>query len=429
MYKTTVRFEYSTMTLFIEPLFYVGSNLNQFIRKVHDIPRDEKLVDVKLSDFDICTSMEIDIDNMLTINYLLDKFGLNEPYEFTYDGVEFAIQADEQFKQHIIRTSHNFEYTNYTSYTIRFASDKIDVFEAFIKSSVEYYKQHYHNIKSEKNKIKLFISSEDGDYFERLGSRNPRLMDSIYLPQKDKDAIINDLTKFLDPKTEKWYNEMGIPYKRIYLLEGIPGGGKSSLIAALATLFGYNLAIVSFTPKMTDVSLLRAFRSLNDSHDKKKNEDEKKLFFVLEDMDCIFNKNRTSSEELHCSLTFSGVLNALDGITSDNKIGFISTNHIEQLNKALIRPGRIDYILKFDYATKEQIIMMFNKFTGNQDKEVANEFYNGVCALNIKVSTSLLQQYLLNYHDSKPIDHIDELKKMYDSSNVQKGVDEIGLYN
>ena len=68
MYKTTVRFEYSTMTLFIEPLFYVGSNLNQFIRKVHDIPRDEKLVDVKLSDFDICTSMEIDIDNMLTIN-------------------------------------------------------------------------------------------------------------------------------------------------------------------------------------------------------------------------------------------------------------------------------------------------------------------------------------------------------------------------
>jgi chaperone BCS1 len=194
-------------------------------------------------------------------------------------------------------------------------------------------------------------------------------------------------------------------------------------------LFGYNLAIVSFTPKMTDVSLLRAFRSLNDNHDKKKNEDEKKLFFVLEDMDCIFNKNRTSSEELHCSLTFSGVLNALDGITSDNKIGFISTNHIEQLNKALIRPGRIDYILKFDYATKEQIIMMFNKFTGNQDKEVANEFYNGVCTLNIKVSTSLLQQYLLNYHDSKPIDHLDELKKMYDSSNVQKEADEIGLYN
>ena len=188
---------------------------------------------------------------------------------------------------------------------------------------------------------------------------------------------------------------------------------------------------MSFTPKTTDVSLLRAFRSLNDNHNNnnKHNDDEKKLFFVLEDMDCIFNKNRTSSEELHCNLTFSGVLNALDGITGDKKIGFISTNHIEQLNNALIRPGRIDYILKFDYATKEQIIMMYNKFTNNQDKELANEFYYGVCALNIKVSTSLLQQYLLKYYDSKPIEHLDELKKMYESSNVQKEADEMGLYN
>jgi hypothetical protein len=435
--KTIIRFNYSNEhsgIIFKEPLFYVGSNVNQNLLNVFGKPQDEKLVDKKFADFDVPTSMEMvsfDIDNELTINYLLDRFALEEPYEFTYDGVEFSIKANKELKQHIIKSSHQHEYTQYTSYTIRFDSDKIHIFEAFIKSSVEYYKKHYYNIKTEKNKIKLFISSPDGDYFERLGSRNPRMMDSIYLPQIDKDGIINDLTNFLDPKTEKWYNDMGIPYKRIYLLEGIPGGGKSSLIAALATLFGYNLAIVSFTPKTTDVSLLRAFRSLNDNHDNnnKHNDDEKKLFFVLEDMDCIFNKNRTSSEELHCSLTFSGVLNALDGITGDKKIGFISTNHIEQLNKALIRPGRIDYILKFDYATKEQIIMMYNKFTKNQDKELANEFYNGVCALNIKVSTSLLQQYLLKYHDSKPIEHLDELKKMYESSNVQKEADEMGLYN
>jgi len=436
--RTSIRFNYSNEhsgSLFKEPLFYVGSNLNQFILQSYGKSHNEKLVDNKLTNFlqNTTTSMEMvsfDIDNDLTINYLLDRFALDEPYAFTYNGVEFTLikAANEKMNDKMIKINHQYEYTHYTSYTISFAADKIDVFEAFIKSSAEYYKKHYYNIKTEKNKIKLFISSSEGNYFERLGSRNPRSMDSIYLPQKDKEAIINDLTKFLDPKTEKWYNEMGIPYKRIYLLEGIPGGGKSSLIAALASLFGYNLAIVSFTPKMTDVALLQAFRSLNDSHDKKGNEDEKKIFFVLEDMDCIFNKNRTSSEELHCSLTFSGVLNALDGITSDNKIGFISTNHIEQLNKALIRPGRIDYILKFDYATKEQIIMMFNKFTTNQDKLVANEFYSGVCALNIKVSTSLLQQYLLNYCE-KPIDHLDELKKMYESSNVQKEVDEIGLYN
>ena len=245
------------------------------------------------------------------------------------------------------------------------------------------------------------------------------------MPKKEKQAIVNDLTKFLDPKTEQWYGEMGIPYKRIYLFTGIPGAGKSSLIAALASHFGYNLAIISFTPKMTDVSLLQSFRSLNNNND----EDEKKVFFILEDMDCIFNKDRTSGDEMRCSLTFSGVLNALDGIACDNKIGFISTNHIEELNKALIRPGRVDFVMNFDYATKEQIIMMFNKFTvneektmANEEKTMANEFYDGVCRLNIKVSTSLLQQYLMKYcnNSKETIDNLDDLKKMFEDTNLQK---------
>ena len=147
-------------------------------------------------------------------------------------------------------------------------------------------------------------------------------------------------------------------------------------------------------------------------------------------MDCIFNKNRTSSEEMHCSLTFSGVLNALDGITGCNKIGFISTNHIEELNKALIRPGRVDYVMNFDYATKEQIIMMFDTFTENKDKEVSSEFYKDVCRLNIKVSTSLLQQYLMKYYTNsrETIDNLSDLKKMYESTNVQKDADEIGMF-
>ena len=430
MEMTSVRFNYSNEAIFTEPLFFIGSNLKQCMLGE---AADEKLIDTKLTDLEKLptTHLEmiaLDIDNELIINYLLDRFHIEDGYLFSYNGVKMTIKNDDKIKQEIVKISH-WQKTVYSAYKITFPLDKVATFEEFIKSSVAYYKKHYHSIKTEKNKIKLFISSSNGDYFDPMGSRSKRSLESIYLPQKDKTAIVNDLAKFLDPKTEQWYDEKGIPYKRIYLFAGIPGAGKSSLIAALASHFGYNLAIISFTPKMTDVSLLKALRSLNDNNDNKE-EDNKKVFFVLEDMDCIFNKNRTSSEEMHCSLTFSGVLNALDGITGGNKIGFISTNHIEELNKALIRPGRVDYVMNFDYATKEQIIMMFDTFTENKDKEVSSEFYKDVCRLNIKVSTSLLQQYLMKYYTNsrETIDNLSDLKKMYESTNVQKDADEIGMF-
>lgn len=430
MSLTSVRFSYSKQDIFNEPLYYIGSNIKQAMLGES---ADEKLVDSKLTQLErqLTTHLELislDIDNELTINYLLDRFHLENGYEFSYNGVDMTIENEDKINhQEVVKIGH-WQQTVYSAYKITFPSESVATFEAFIKTSVEYYKKHYHSIKTEKNKIKLYISSSNGDYFDRLGSRNPRSLDSIYLPQKDKTAIVKDLTKFLDPKTEQWYGDKGIPYKRIYLFAGIPGAGKSSLIAALASHFGYNLAIISFTPKMTDVSLLRAFRSLSDNDNKE--DDEKKIFFVLEDMDCIFNKNRSSSEELHCSLTFSGILNALDGITGSNKIGFISTNHIEELNKALIRPGRVDYVMTFDYAIKEQIIMMFDTFTENKDKEVSTEFYKGVCGLNIKVSTSLLQQYLMKYYTNsrETIDNLSDLKKMYESTNVQKEADETGMF-
>ena len=73
---------------------------------------------------------------------------------------------------------------------------------------------------------------------------------------------------------------------------------------------------------------------------------------------------------------------------------------------------------------------MFDTFTENQDKEVSAEFFKGVCQLNIKVSTSLLQQYLMKYYTNsrETIDHLSDLKKMYESTNIQKDADETGMF-
>jgi len=79
-------------------------------------------------------------------------------------------------------------------------------------------------------------------------------------------------------------------------------------------------------------------------------------------VDALFGKNR--EKKIHQSpLTFSGLLNALDGVGNHEGLIFVlTTNFKEQLDAALIRDGRVDYRLRFDHCTPEQMEMMFDNF-------------------------------------------------------------------
>jgi hypothetical protein len=369
------------------------------------------------------------------LNYLLNRLKYSgyinkhnsydeiREFQFSYDGIEMTFNTDLVCDKQAISINRD-EFSIYSTYTITCRQEDFSKFENFINSSIKYYNKYYAEHSLHKDKIKLYLSSDEGGYFTSLGTRNKRDIDTIYLPSKQKKAMIDDLTSFLDTKTIIKYKKLGITHKRTYLFEGIPGSGKSSFIMALASHFGFNLAIVSFTPKMTDNDLIRLLKCLEEK-------EENKVFIIFEDMDCIF-KERKSNDENRNMVTFSGILNALDGITTrDNMICFITTNYKQNLDSALIRPGRVDYIMRFDYVNKEQVIDIFTTFTERPDK--AQQFYDELCRFNINVSTSLLQQYLLKYINEtnidKIIDNIDEIKKMYDSAHITKDAGETGLYN
>ena len=344
-------------------------------------------------------------------------------FQFSYDGSEMTFKTDVVCDKHPVAINRE-EFAIYSTYTITCKQSDFSKFEHFIDSSIKYYNKYYNEFNLKSDKIKLYLSSDEGGYFSCLGTRNKRCLDTIYLPSKQKKAMVDDLTSFLESKTIIKYKKLGITHKRTYLFEGIPGAGKSSFIMALASQFGYNLAIISFTPKMTDNDLIRLLRSLEEK-------EENKVFIIFEDMDCIF-KERKSHDENRNMVTFSGILNALDGITTrDNMICFITTNYKQNLDSALIRPGRVDYIMRFDYVNKEQVVDIFTTFTERADK--AQEFYDQLCRFNINVSTSLLQQYLLKYINEtnidKIIDNLDEIKKMYDAAHISKEAGETGLYN
>ena len=62
-------------------------------------------------------------------------------------------------------------------------------------------------------------------------------------------------------------------------------------------------------------------------------------------------------------MTFSGFLNALDGVASgEERIIFMTTNHVEVLDPALIRPGRVDLMEFIDDASPEQARRLFERF-------------------------------------------------------------------
>src|SRR5439155_9066304 len=105
-------------------------------------------------------------------------------------------------------------------------------------------------------------------------------------------------------------------------------------------------------------------------------------FFLLEDVDALFRKRQGSVEPTGqgpvlpaAGISFSGLLNALDGVMAPNgRVVFMSTNHPEKLDPALIRPGRVDLRMEFPNADREQARRMFLRFFGEESARQADLF-------------------------------------------------------
>ena len=66
----------------------------------------------------------------------------------------------------------------------------------------------------------------------------------------------------------------------------------------------------------------------------------KNAILVFEDVDAAFNGREAEGAD---GVSFSGLLNAIDGVAAqEGRALFMTTNHIERLDPALIRPGRAD---------------------------------------------------------------------------------------
>ena len=276
-------------------------------------------------------------------------------------------------------------------------------FKLFLSYIYKFVKQHIENISMLESDIKIYTNLES--FWDELETKSPRTLDTIYLPDKLKSSVIDDMEWFLKEETVDRYHKLGRTHKRIYLFEGIPGSGKTSFIKALASNFGYNISMINFTDKVTDGGMQRLIKSLPE-----------KTFLILEDIDCLF-EDRKKNDVNKNTVTFSGILNSLDGIaTPDNFICFITTNYKCNLDNALLRPGRIDKIIKFEHVSKSQLKHIFKAYMEDEYTDALfNDFYNSYHKLNIKAPVALIQEYLFKYLDKplEAIENIDDMNEIY----------------
>lgn len=211
--------------------------------------------------------------------------------------------------------------------------------------------------------------------------RQRRSLESVVLGTGIKERIVTDVKDFLT--SGQWYRDRGIPYRRGYLLHGPPGSGKSSFIYALAGELEYNICVLNLSERgLTDDRLNHLLSNIPD-----------RSIMLLEDIDAAFSGREQSSEGGYSrsNVTFSGLLNALDGVASaEERIIFMTTNHEERLDHALIRPGRVDMKELLGDASDQQIVDMFLRFYESQSG-LAEEFLHRVRETGAPVSTAQLQ--------------------------------------
>lgn len=231
-------------------------------------------------------------------------------------------------------------------------------------------------------KIEVFTASYD--YWQRIDERDPRPLSSVFLPDGQVQSVTEDVEKFL--ASSSWYLQYGIPWQRRYLFFGLPRTGKTSLICALAGHFRMNLCILNLGgPYLTDDSLLALLAKV-----------PARSFVLLEDIDCAFN-GRDKSEEAKNKLTFSGLLNALDGAgAKQGSLIFMTTNHLERLDPALVGAGRADYKLEFGYAGADQANRMFSAYF--PDAGGADGF--GARVEGLRLTMADVQNHLIQHRDS-----------------------------
>ena len=263
-------------------------------------------------------------------------------------------------------------------------------------------------------------SRNDESFQSIISDMKPREIDTLFYDYGIKESVLSHIDGFFNSKS--LYEEKNINYKTSILLYGPPGTGKSSLAKALCNKYNIDMVLVDMnTFDKLDVNTLTQCI----------NGDDKTYMILIEDIDTIFNLDRDNNTvEKDDKKVINKLLQFLDSNTSPNNVIFIcTTNHIEKLDEAIKRKGRIDknvYIGPINKDIARNMCKSFDLKDEDIDSILSNYGPNGE-GLEL-VNQSSLQNDILNVFKSYTIQasgDINEEKAMIESVNSKDDNQEI----
>ncbi|VVB04749.1 unnamed protein product [Arabis nemorensis] len=242
-------------------------------------------------------------------------------------------------------------------------------------SYVQHVVEEGKSIDAKNKKTKLFTNNPSSQWvfsqnmWRSIEFEHPASFETLAMDPEKKEEILNDLVAFSNGK--EYYKKIGKAWKRGYLLYGPPGTGKSTMISAMANHLNYNIYDLELTAIKNNSELRKLLTATSN-----------KSIIVIEDIDCSADltanrikkesKSTNEQDKDENAVTLSGLLNFIDGIWSacgQERIVVFTTNHLEKLDPALIRRGRMDMHIELSYCTYEAFKILAKNYLDLDDHD------------------------------------------------------------
>lgn len=244
-------------------------------------------------------------------------------------------------------------------YDIRFFTRNITKIEKFYENE---YKNQYSLSEGEEIRIYQWLQ----DKWDCISKKK---IDTDICLNNSKAEVFEKVAFFLS--NENFYRDRYLPYREGFIFHGYPGCGKSYFIHQLASAFDLNIYYFNFDSFQNDESFIKAIYQMNQPS-----------IMLIEDIDCfehvherskkskidtvkesVKNIKKSKSDEKKSGISLATILNTFDGLLAqDGQIIIATTNHINELDSALIRSGRFNTNLEFRKLKNDEIIIYLKKF-------------------------------------------------------------------